>query len=71
MLKNKLPRATKEMAVTAGLSPITHPKSVANSPTMAVTIPMKAREIEKEYHPPPYLAGGTRENRSFHPTDAK
>lgn len=36
----EVPRATKVIAVTDGLSPITHPKMVATSPTNKVIRPM-------------------------------
>lgn len=36
----EVPRATKVIAVTDGLSPITHPKMVATSPTNIVTRPI-------------------------------
>jgi len=47
-----VPRATKVIAVIAGLIPRTHPNKLANSPTTAVIIPMNPREITKQAHPP-------------------
>jgi hypothetical protein len=66
-----IPRATKVIAVTAGLSPITHPKRLANSPTTAVTIPMNIRESTKEDFPLLYLAGGISAKNTFHPMEMK
>ena len=48
-----VPNATNVMAVTPGLIPKTHPKRLANSPTMYVTRPIKAREMKKHGIPPP------------------
>jgi hypothetical protein len=59
------------MAVTAGFNPIIQPKRVANSPTIAVIIPMNIREITNDHHPPPNLAGGTRAKMTFHPIEEK
>ena len=47
----EVPRATKVMAVIDCLSPTTHPKTVAISPTTAVTTPIMARATTK--HPFP------------------
>jgi len=49
---SEVPNATKVMAVIDGLIPKTHPKRLANSPTTAVTIPTKAKEVAKQAHPP-------------------
>jgi hypothetical protein len=47
----EVPRATKVMAVIDYLRPMTHPKTVAISPTTAVTIPIIARAIKKQPFP--------------------
>ena len=47
----EVPRATKVMAVIDYFRPITHPKTVAISPTTAVTIPIIARAIKKQPFP--------------------
>lgn len=66
-----VPRATKVIAVTAGSIPRTHPKRLANSPTTAVTIPMKPRAIQKQAHPPAQCGGGIKAKNSFHPMVTK
>ena len=48
----EVPIATKVMAVTPGLRPITQPMRLATSATMAVTTPMKPRAMKKQAHPP-------------------
>lgn len=55
---NDVPKATKVIAVTYGLSPVTHPNNVANSATIAVIIPMNTRETMKANHPPHFFGGG-------------
>ena len=49
----EVPSATKVMAVTVGFKPMTQPKSSANSPTIAVVMPMKASATPKHGSPPP------------------
>ena len=66
-----VPRATNVIAVTADLRPRTHPKRLANSPTIAVTKPIKARATMKANHPPPHLLGGITAKRTFHPIEQK
>lgn len=46
-----VPIATKVMAVTPGLRPITQPINVATSATIAVTTPMPARAAKKHAQP--------------------
>ena len=53
-----VPKATKVIAVTYGLSPVTHPNSDANSATIAVIIPMNTSETMKASHPPHFFGGG-------------
>lgn len=48
----EVPRATKVMAVTEGLIPSTHPNTVAKFSTIAVVIPMKAKDRTKQGKPP-------------------
>ena len=48
----EVPKATNVIAVIDYLRPTTHPKTVAISPTMAVTTPIIARAITK--HPLPF-----------------
>ena len=60
-----VPRATIVMAVTASGSPMTQPNKEATSPTIAVTIPMKAKATPKAGYPPPHLTGGTQANSTF------
>ena len=49
---NEVPRATNVMAVTDGLTFRTQPNKLANSPTTAVTTPMKNNETKKQPQPP-------------------
>jgi hypothetical protein len=67
----EVPIATKVMAVTVGLSPITHPNKVANSPIIAVTNPINHKDTMKLNHPLHILAGGIMANRTFHPIEVK
>jgi hypothetical protein len=48
----EVPKATKVMAVTDGLIPSTHPKTVAKFSTIAVVIPINPRDIIKQGNPP-------------------
>jgi len=48
-----VPMATKVMAVTPGLRPITHPIAPATSPTIAVSAPIKQIAAIKHGIPPP------------------
>ena len=48
----EVPRATKVIAVIDYLRPITHPNTVAISPTTAVTRPIIVRAITKVPFPP-------------------
>jgi hypothetical protein len=66
-----VPKATKVIAVTAGLSPITHPNSPAISPTIAVTIPIKDRATQKANHPFQIFLGGISAKNTFHPIARK
>ena len=50
---SEVPKATIVTPVTAGFRLITQPNTVATSPTMVVTIPIKAREMPKAGQPPP------------------
>lgn len=68
---SEVPIATKVIAVTDCSSPATHPKTVATSPTIAVTKPINARAIMNAGNPDPIFGGGTRANRTFHPIVAK
>jgi len=61
-----VPIATKVIEVIAGLSPATHPRTVATLPTIAVINPVHARAIQKAGYPPHIFTGGIVENRSFH-----
>jgi hypothetical protein len=47
----EVPRATKVIAVIDYLRPMTQPKTVAISPTIAVTTPIIARAIKKQPFP--------------------
>ena len=67
----EVPKATKVMAVIDGGTIRTHPKSVANLSTIAVTKPIMARAPKKQAHPLHIWAGGTNEKRSFHPMQLK
>ena len=49
----EVPMATKVIAVTPGLSPITQPMAVATEPTIAVRPPMKQMATKKQGTPPP------------------
>lgn len=49
----EVPMATNVIAVTPGFRPITHPITLAISPTTAVSIPMKTIAARKHGHPPP------------------
>jgi len=60
-----VPIATKVIAVIAGLSPATHPRTVATLPTTAVINPVHARAITKAGYPPHILTGGMVEKRIF------
>ncbi len=66
-----VPKATKVMAVMASLSPQAQPKSPANSPTIAVTRPIKVKATIKASHPPQYFLGGTMAKNTFHPIEKK
>jgi hypothetical protein len=46
-----VPKATNVIAVTEGGTIRTHPKSVANLSTIAVTIPIMTRAPVKQAHP--------------------
>ena len=48
-----VPNATRVMAVTESLRPMTQPNIDARSPIMAVTAPMKMSATLKHTHPPP------------------
>ena len=48
----EVPIATRVIPVTAGLRPTTHPKTVATSPTIVVTIPIRKRATKNAAHPP-------------------
>ena len=61
----EVPIATRVMPVTAGFRPITHPKTVATSPTIVVMIPIRARAIPKAAHPPQMCLGGTNAPNTF------
>lgn len=61
----EVPKATSVIAVTASLIPSTQPKTLAISPTTAVTSPIKTREIIKAGLPPHILIGGTMANKTF------
>mmetsp|Transcript_16483 Transcript_16483/g.51815 ORF Transcript_16483/g.51815 Transcript_16483/m.51815 type:complete len:220 (-) Transcript_16483:657-1316(-) len=65
----EVPSATSVMAVTWSGMLSTHPSSPAMSPTIAVTMPIISSEIAKQGQPPPYSAGGTKANSSFHGND--
>lgn len=67
----EVPMATKVMAVTPGLRPITHPMTLAISPTTAVRAPMKQMAAIKQGIPPPQCGGGQHEKSTFHPIDRK
>ena len=68
---SEVPMATNVMAVTDGSKPATHPRTVATSPTTAVTIPINDKAMRKAGIPPPIFGGGTRANNTFHPIVAK
>jgi len=63
----EVPRATKVMAVIAEGNPMVQPKRFANSPTMAVMMPMKSKATPKVTHPLPMRAGGMQAKTTFHP----
>lgn len=46
--------ATIVIAVTAGLRPMTQPRRVATSATIAVIVPIKMRATMKAGQPPPH-----------------
>ena len=60
-----VPRATRVIPVTDGFRFITHPKTVATSPTTVVIAPIKAKATTKEAHPPQTCLGGTRAPNTF------
>lgn len=62
-----VPRATKVIAVMEGFIPSTHPKRLENSPTTAVTIPIKQRHPKKQAHPPIQCGGGMKAKNNFQP----
>jgi len=62
-----VPSATNVIAVMDGSIPRTHPKRLANSPTTAVTIPIKHKHPRKQAHPPIQCAGGIKAKKIFHP----
>lgn len=47
---------------------MTHPITVATSPTTPVIIPMNVSAMINAGLPPPHLIGGTSENKSFQNT---
>lgn len=61
-----VPIPTIVIAVTEDLSPMTHPNKFANSPTIAVMIPIKESATKKANHPPHFYFGGIKENKAFH-----
>ena len=67
----EVPMATTVMAVTDCFSPTTHPNRLANSPTMAVIIPIMVSATKNACHPFHLLLGGTRENIAFQKIDKK
>jgi hypothetical protein len=67
----EVPKATKVIAVIDSFIPSVQPSSDANSPTTAVTKPIKAREAKKLALPPHIYVGGTNANRTFHPIETK
>jgi len=67
----EVPTATSVMAVTASLSPTTHPRVDATSATTAVMAPMKINATPKAGMPPPISFGGIQANSSFQPIVAK
>jgi hypothetical protein len=67
----EVPNATRVIAVIDSFIPSTQPSSDANSPTIAVTKPIKAREAKKLALPPHIYVGGTNANRTFHPIETK
>ena len=62
---SEVPRATRVIAVTDCSIPNTHPRIVATSPTIAVTIPIKINETMKAALPLYILIGGTNANKIF------
>ena len=68
---SEVPKATKVMAVTPCLRPTTQPNRLANSPTMAVTAPMKHSAIMKLSFPLNMWFGGMKAKRSFQPMAKK
>ena len=62
-----VPRATRVMAETDSSIPRAHPKTVANSPTMNVIIPMKVKATKNDGPPPMMFDGGINAKRTFHP----
>ena len=52
-----VPRATKVMAATDSSIPRVHPKTVANSPTINVIIPINVKAT-KNAGPPPHMFDG-------------
>jgi hypothetical protein len=63
--------ATKGIAVTPGFRPMTHPITLATSPTTAVRMPMKEIAAMKHGHPPPQCGGGQQAKRTFQPMEKK
>ena len=66
-----VPMATKVMAVTPGLRPMTQPIAPATSPTTIVRMPIKAIAARKHGRPPPMCGGGQIAKSTFHPTEKK
>lgn len=63
---SEVPRATRVIAVTESGIPHTHPSIEAQSPTIAVTPPIKVSATMNAGHPPPHWVGGTHANATFH-----
>ena len=67
----EVPRATRVIAVMESSMDRMQPKRVANSPTIPVQRPMKARATTKAGFPPAIEGGGTRAKRTFQPMAIK
>jgi hypothetical protein len=67
----EVPRATNVIAVIEGFIPRTHPNKLANSPTTAVTTPIKHKHPMKAAHPPIQWTGGIKAKKIFHPMQMK
>jgi hypothetical protein len=68
---SEVPIETMVIAVMDGSNPITHPRSPATEPTIAVMRPIKVSAIPNAGPPPHIFGGGTIAKSSFQPINKK